>query len=200
MFLDERTTDRLKTMKNGVVVILINTTNRFGNEEDIQDIRDVFENYYNSTVFLWKDMDLKELRENFYAVKAGQFWEDLLRKAEFLLAIALTNSAGDDRFRLADGKYIQATNGILKQFNKSDQLRRKTRWLIVQSMRGSKQTYHYNVICEGSEKTSYVGCEKTLEYRSFTKYTDYHYVIEGKRQEHHMKKFCEELRKLKEEN
>ena len=67
MFLDERTTDRLKNMKNGVVVVLLTTTDRFGNEEDIQDIRDVFEKYYNSMVFVWKDLDLKELRQNFYA-------------------------------------------------------------------------------------------------------------------------------------
>ena len=124
----------------------------------------------------------------------------MLDKAEFLLAIALANSAGDDRFCLANGKYIQATNGILKQFTKSDQLRRKTRWLIVQSMRGHQQRYHYNVIVEGSEKCSYEGAVKTLEYRTHTKYTDYRYVIDDSQQEHHMKKFCEQLRKLKEEN
>ena len=66
MFLDARTKDRLKNMNNGVVVVLLTTTNRSGNEEDIQDIRDVFENYYNSTVFVWKDLNLKELRKNFY--------------------------------------------------------------------------------------------------------------------------------------
>lgn len=133
-------------------------------------------------------------------MKAGEFWKDLLEKAEFLLAIALTNSAGDDRFCLVNGEYIRATNGILKQFNKSDQLRRKTRWLIVQSMRGFQQRYHFNVIVEGSEKPSYEGAVKKLEYRTHIKYTDYHYVIDSNQQEHHMKKFCEQLRKLKEEN
>lgn len=65
----------------------------------------------------------------------------------------------------------------------------------MQQCRG-RQRSHYNVIVEGEEKPSY---GKILESRNKTIYTDYHYVVENDQQEqqHHMKIFCEELRKLK---